>query len=130
EHVADPHTLLTRAAGWLTPLGRIHVVVPNGNSAHRLLGSLAGMMGKPTDLGEKDKANGHRRVYTWDSIKREVEGAGLEVLHMEGVLLKPFPGEGMNKLRKAERESLFFLAECCPKLCAEVYVECRPRESC
>ena len=129
EHVRNPRKLLRRATTWLRKGGRIHIAVPNGNSIHRLLGAMAGM-GRPTDLGETDKRNGHRRVYTWNSIKREVERAGLEVVHMEGVLLKPFTGEGMNKLTQRERAHLFKLAPCCPKLCAEVYVECRTRESC
>jgi len=130
EHVKNPRKLLRRAVTWLRDGGRIHIAVPNGNSVHRLLGAMAGMMGKPTDLGETDKRNGHRRVYTWDSIKREVERAGLELVHMEGVLLKPFPGARMNTLTEAERRRLFELAPSCPKLCAEVYVECRRRESC
>lgn len=139
EHVRKPRELLRRAACWLAANGTIHIAVPNGNSIHRLLGSLAGMMPAswmapslqcPTALGETDRRNGHRRVYTWGSIKREVEKAGLEVAHMEGVLVKPFPGEGMNKLSRHDRRRLFELASCCPELCAEVYVECRPRESC
>jgi len=129
EHVQEPQALLHKAFSWLTPNGRIHIAVPNGNSIHRLLGAMAGM-GKPTDLGETDKRNGHRRVYTWDSIREEVEGAGLEATHMEGVLLKPLPGPGMNKLTPEERQRLFELSSACPKLCAEVYVECRRRESC
>ena len=129
EHVEDPHALLAQAKTWLTPGGRLHVVVPNGNSIHRLLATVAGLMFAPTALGATDKRNGHRRTYTWEAIKREVRFAGLEVLHMEGILVKPFPGPGMNLLTEAERRRLFELAPACPELCAEVYVACRNLES-
>jgi SAM-dependent methyltransferase len=130
EHVQDPYLLLRRSAAWLRPGGRIHVVVPNGHSIHRLLGTMAGMLDLPTNLSDIDLATGHRRVYTWNSIRREVEGANLKVTHMQGVLLKPFPGSGMNHLSQGERLRLFELAACAEELCAEVYVECQPRESC
>ena len=129
EHVEDPHALLTQAKTWLAPGGRIHVVVPNGNSIHRLLATVAGLMFSPTALGATDKRNGHRRTYTWEAISREVRHAGLEIIHMEGILVKPFPGPGMNLLTEIERRRLFELAPACPKLCAEVYVVCRRPES-
>ena len=130
EHVEDPVQILRRAQGWLAPGGAIHIFVSNANSIHRLLGSLAGILGQPTDLSEPDQMIGHRRVHTWAMLQEEIETAGLEVVHMEGILVKPFPISGMDKLTEADIQRLFELAPCCPELCAEVYAECRRPESC
>jgi SAM-dependent methyltransferase len=88
EHVADPLALLERARDWLEPDGRLHVVVPNGLSLHRLVGVEMGLLADPLRLSESDRAQGHFRNYTIDALQTDVTAAGLVTLHWQGIFLK------------------------------------------
>ena len=68
--MADPVGVMRRIASWLLPGGRLHVVVPNSASLHRLLGVEMGILSAPDDLSERDKAYGHRRVYGHEARRR------------------------------------------------------------
>ena len=91
EHVAEPRAILARARGWLSPHGTIHLVVPNAESLHRRVGLRMGLLHDLTELNESDRAIGHRRVSTWDHLAEDIAAAGLRLVTMEGVLLKPLP---------------------------------------
>jgi trans-aconitate methyltransferase len=88
EHSADPVTLLRRARQWLAPSGRIHVVVPNGLSLHRLVGVELGLQPDPLSLTDSDRSQGHRRNYTIDSLRADLSAAELRITHWQGLFLK------------------------------------------
>ena len=88
EHVEDPVDILRRAARWMEPAGRIHIVVPNAESLHRYVGVSMGMLGTIKDLSESDVRIGHRRVYDVGALVADVRDAGLETLHWQGIFLK------------------------------------------
>jgi trans-aconitate methyltransferase len=88
EHIDDPVGLLRRCATWLAPLGRIHAVVPNGMSLHRLVGVAMGLQSAPLDLTPGDTAQGHVRNYTIETLQRDVASAGLAMEHWQGIFLK------------------------------------------
>jgi trans-aconitate methyltransferase len=88
EHSANPVQLLRRAGGWLEPGGRLHAVVPNGLSLHRLVGVEMGMLDEPLDLTDGDRAQGHVRNYTTEALHADIAAAGFEVAHSQGIFLK------------------------------------------
>jgi 2-polyprenyl-3-methyl-5-hydroxy-6-metoxy-1,4-benzoquinol methylase len=94
EHVEDSVRVLTRAAGWLKPRGRILIVVPHADSLHRRLAVCMGMQHSTDALGPTDHQMGHRRVYTVAHMEEDVRRAGLAVVRRRGTLLKPLP-QGM-----------------------------------
>lgn len=89
EHVEEPIVILKRAATWLAPEGRIHVIVPNALSLHRLAGVKMGLLPEPTALNEDDVRIGHRRVYTPEKLQADVAASGLRQIYKEGYFLKP-----------------------------------------
>jgi SAM-dependent methyltransferase len=95
EHTPDPVELLRRARMWLDPGGRFHAVVPNGLSLHRLVGVELGMLRDPLDLTEGDRAQGHVRNYTIESLRADVAAGGLDVRHSQGIFLKVVPNNRM-----------------------------------
>ena len=125
EHVASPVALLRQYAGFLTPGGAIHVTVPNAGSLHREVGVAMGILGKTTDLSERDVRIGHRRVYTLGLLRRHVREAGLRVDVVEGILLKPLSNAQMECLEPRLVEPLFAAGGNHAALCAEIYVQCR-----
>ena len=88
EHSSDPVDLLRRARSWLGPGGRVHIVVPNGHSLHRLIGVEMGLQADPLVLTDGDRAQGHQRNYTIDTLRADVVAAGLQVRHWQGLFLK------------------------------------------
>ena len=95
EHAADPEVVLRRCHGWLAPAGRLHVCVPNGLSLHRQVAVELGMLTLPWELNDQDRAQGHWRNYTIDTLLRDLRSAGWAVRHWEGIGLKPAPGPEM-----------------------------------
>ncbi|MEG1625777.1 class I SAM-dependent methyltransferase [Pseudomonas sp.] len=90
EHVENPQIILEKFKAYLAPGGRIFVSVPNGESLHRRFGHAAGLLDDMMALGSGDLELGHVRTYSLQSLTRELEAAGLQVVRKEGLFLKPF----------------------------------------
>jgi 2-polyprenyl-3-methyl-5-hydroxy-6-metoxy-1,4-benzoquinol methylase len=93
EHVAEPVALLDRTRAWLAPVGRLVVGVPNGYSFRRLAGVKMGLLREPSELSERDRTLGHRRVYTRESRFRYLHAAGLRPTGQGGVFFKPMSNQ-------------------------------------
>jgi len=89
EHVDKPVELLQRASAWLAPNGRLIAGVPNARSFHRLIAVKMGLLERPEQLNERDHTLGHRRVYSPETFRADIESAGLQVLTLGGVFFKP-----------------------------------------
>jgi 2-polyprenyl-3-methyl-5-hydroxy-6-metoxy-1,4-benzoquinol methylase len=127
EHVEDPAALLGRARRWVAPGGRLIAGVPNGLSFHRLVAVKMGLLPSPTSLNDRDRALGHRRVYTPESFRREVEEAGLRVLQEGGVFFKPLSNHQIqDQWNETMLEGFFLLGQDFPRNAAELFVVCEP----
>lgn len=125
EHVADPRALLGAARGWLEPEGRLIAGVPNAWSLHRLAAVHMGLLPEPTALNDRDHAVGHRRVYTPDALRADVEAAGLAVQHEGGVFLKPLSNAQMEGTwSEAMLEAFDQLGADFPRNAAEIFIVC------
>jgi trans-aconitate methyltransferase len=122
EHVVDPLKLLGRTRDWLAPDGRLHVIVPNGLSLHRLVGVEMGMLREPLDLSEGDRAQGHMRNYTIDSLCADMTAGSYQVVHWQGIFLKVLSNRQMlgwdwDLIRAIDR-----VGRRLPEHCAELYL--------
>ena len=75
-------------ASWLTPGGRLLIIVPNALSIHRRLGVQMGLLGSPYELNEADQLIGHKRVYDLTALKEHVEESGLKTVMSRSFTLK------------------------------------------
>jgi SAM-dependent methyltransferase len=95
EHYSDPVLLLERSRKWLTPNGRIHISVPNGESLHRQVAVAMGMQSTPTEVNPGDMSQGHLRNYSLDTLTSDVVSAGLKIVYSRGLFLKLVPNAMM-----------------------------------
>jgi 2-polyprenyl-3-methyl-5-hydroxy-6-metoxy-1,4-benzoquinol methylase len=124
EHLTDAVGLLGRAARWLDTGGKIHIIVPNARSLHRRLGVAMGMIPSCKALNERDRRVGHKRVYDFETIRRDVELAGLVVHELTGIFLKPLSNVQMESWQPELLNALYEVGKEMPELCAEIYVSC------
>lgn len=125
EHVEDPVGLLYRVKKWLAPEGRLFLGVPNGKSIHRLVAVKMGLLENPCQLNSRDHALGHRRVYTTDTFKIDIEKSGLNVLEIGGVYFKPLSNGQIQKHWTEEMILGFYeLGKDFPEFAAEIYAVC------
>ena len=101
EHVDDPVALLARMRSWITPQGRILIIVPNSESIHRRLAVLMGIQARLDSLGERDHLVGHQRVYSLAGLIADVRAAGLDVHSSRGFFFKPLPNSMMLQFSPA-----------------------------
>jgi 2-polyprenyl-3-methyl-5-hydroxy-6-metoxy-1,4-benzoquinol methylase len=95
EHVNEPVKLLKKMSGWLSPQGKIIIIVPNKESLHRQIAVLMGLIPSLDTLSERDNLVGHQRVYSLDTLENDVKAAGLSVVDKTGFFLKTLPNSMM-----------------------------------
>ena len=127
EHVADPVALLRRVRRWVRPAGRVILGVPNAHSIHRLAAVKMGLLDEPWQLNERDRALGHRRVYTWQGLAADIEHAGLELVERTGVFLKPLANSQIEAHWTPQMIRGFFeLGRDLPDHAADLVAVCSP----
>ena len=125
EHVDNPVDLLARVKGWAAPGGRLLLGVPNGHSIHRLAAVKMGLLKDPCELNSRDHVVGHRRVYTRETFRRDIEKAGLKVLELNGVLFKPVSNQQIQDHWNQEMiEGFYELGKDFPEYAAEISAVC------
>ena len=130
EHLDDPVLVLRRANAWLTGQGRLFVVVPNANAPSRQIAVQMGLIPFNSAVTDAERAHGHRRTYSLDTLERDVVGAGLRIVHRGGVFFKPLANYQFDKLVGGDVISDGYLEGCYrlgmhyPDLCASIFVVC------
>ena len=69
EHLDDPVACLDRIRNWLSPGGRLFIIVPNANAASRQIAVKMGLIESNQSVTEGEKAHGHRCTYSLDTFK-------------------------------------------------------------
>jgi 2-polyprenyl-3-methyl-5-hydroxy-6-metoxy-1,4-benzoquinol methylase len=131
EHLDDPVALLKRIRGWLAPAGKLFLVVPNANAASRQIAVGMGLISHNQAVTPGERAHGHRRTYSLDTLLSEVRQAGLNAISNGGILFK---GLANFQLDRAYKEGIidnsyfdgcYELGQRYPDLCASVFAVCQ-----
>lgn len=89
EHVIDPVALLQKAASFLNDDGVLIIHVPNAQAINRRLAVLMGTLESCEELSPFDlQIAGHRRSYSLQTLKEDVEKAGLKCESTGGIFYK------------------------------------------
>jgi 2-polyprenyl-3-methyl-5-hydroxy-6-metoxy-1,4-benzoquinol methylase len=135
EHLDDPTFVLRRIGGWLSDTGRLFVVVPNANAPSRQIAVQMGIVPFNSAITEAERAHGHRKTYSLDTLEREVLDGGLRIVHRGGVFFKPLANYQFDALMGGDVITPEYLEGCYrlgmhyPDLCASVYVVCEKEPS-
>lgn len=125
EHVKDPISVLKKAKNWLRKDGRIHIIVPNAKSLHRRIGQKLGIIKNLDDFSKLDKKIGHRRVYTKESLKKDIAKAKLKTVYEKGIFLKPLSYSQMSNWDKKILDAFFEIGKELPDYCSTIYFICK-----
>lgn len=101
EHVFDSVLILEKLKSLLAPEGIIFIVVPNANALSRQLAQKMRLIENLTDLTKNDLNHGHRRVYTYESLVRDIEKSSLKINKINGVVFKILADFQLNELLRS-----------------------------
>jgi len=90
EHVDEPVQLLSKFRVLLQHAGTFAITVPNAHALSRQLAVSMGLLDSIYELTENDRRHGHRRVYDWNTLERDVSAAGYDIVGRHGLALKLF----------------------------------------
>ena len=132
-HVLDASQLLQTLRGWLSERGLMFVVVPNARVLSRQLALHMGLVDDLYQLTENDRKHGHKRVYDRVTLRRQLEGAGFDVVSECGLMLKPLADFQMDQLYERgvlveeHIEGLFRLRLEYPDSASAIFCVCRAK---
>lgn len=98
EHVFDTASILRNIHGMMHAESLLFVTVPNRMALSRRLALEMGLVTSLSDLTANDHKHGHRRTYTFDTLRDEVMAAGFEVVSASGIVFKILADFQLNKL--------------------------------
>ena len=130
EHLDDPIGALKRTQTWLSPTGRLFVVVPNADAASRQIAVKMGLIETNNSVTAGELAHEHRCTYSLDTLEHVVRQAGLNIESRGGVFFKPFANFQFDLLLKNKVIDEGYLDGCYalgmqyPELTASIYVVC------
>lgn len=120
EHVEDPVESLKFLADLVKHEGLIFISGPNCMSLNRRAGYKMGTLDSYDKMAPKDYEVGHRRLYTVDMLRDHCDLAGLKVLSMKGMYLKPLSETQMIALGDDVVRAFYALGEDVPQYCASL----------
>ena len=115
EHVDNPQEILALMTSWLSSHGKIIIVVPNRNSIHRQLAVTMGLQPELDTLSSRDILVGHQRVYSFDTLRQDIEAANLVASEETGFFLKVLPNSMMLSYQVALINALNHISPQIPK---------------
>lgn len=120
EHVEHPVESLKYLAELVRHEGLIFISAPNCMSLNRRAGYKMGILENYEKMAPKDFEVGHRRLYTVAMLRDHCEQAGLKVLSMKGIYLKPLSESQMIALGDDAVRAFYALGEEIPEYCASL----------
>ena len=120
EHVENPIDALKSLSHLVKDEGLIFISCPNCMSLNRRAGYKMGLLKSYDQMAPKDYEVGHRRLYTVDMLRDHCSQAGLKVLSMKGMYLKPLSEAQMIHLGDEALRAFYALGEDVPHLCASL----------
>ncbi|MDD5297983.1 MAG: GNAT family N-acetyltransferase [Rhodocyclaceae bacterium] len=130
EHFDDPVAGLARIRSFLSPGGRLFVVVPNAHAASRQIAVKMGLITHNAAVTEAEFRHGHRITYAFDTLERDARLAGLRIEARGGIFFKPLANFQFDMAMSSGLATPEYLEGCYqlgfqyPDLCASIFLVC------
>lgn len=131
EHIDDPVAVLKRINDeWLSDTGRFFLVCPNANAPSRQIAVKMGLISHNSAVTFAEKEHGHRITYTLDTLERDANAAGLNVVYRTGIFFKALANFQWDRLLQTDIISKSYLDGCYalghhyPDLCSSIFLLC------
>jgi 2-polyprenyl-3-methyl-5-hydroxy-6-metoxy-1,4-benzoquinol methylase len=130
EHIDVPVKALAHIRQWLSPSGRLFVVVPNAQAASRQIAVKMGLIESNNSVTEGERNHGHRCTYSMDTLEHDVRSAGLQVESRGGIFFKPFANFQFDAMLNHKVIDQGYLDGCYalgmqyPELTASIFIVC------
>ena len=130
EHLDNPVKALARIRRWLSPTGRLFVVVPNADAASRQIAVKMGLIDTNNSVTTGELEHGHRCTYSMNTLEYDVRQSGLNIISRGGVFFKPLANFQFDLLLKNKIIDQGYLDGCYalgmqyPELSASIYLVC------
>jgi len=121
EHIENRIEVIFKLKNFLADNGRMHIVVPNALSLHRLIGAEMGLLDSPYDFTEADIRSNHVIVYDFNLLKKDIKAANLNILCMEGIQLKPMTDFQLSSFPREYFDALDSISYLFNEYCSEIY---------
>lgn len=131
EHLDNPQEILRKVSTWLSDKGVLYLVCPNANAPSRQIAVKMGLISHNFAVTPAEKAHGHRKTYSLDTLEMETINTGLTVAHRGGIFFKALANFQFDKLMGGDVVSKGYLDGCYklgmlyPDLCASIYLICK-----
>jgi len=131
EHIDNPVDVLKRINDeWLSDSGRFFLVCPNANAPSRQIAVKMGLISHNSGITQAEKEHGHKITYTLDTLERDVNAAGLKVVHRSGIFFKALANFqwdmllGTDVISPEYLEGCYELGQQYPDLCSSIFLMC------
>jgi 2-polyprenyl-3-methyl-5-hydroxy-6-metoxy-1,4-benzoquinol methylase len=132
EHITDPVTVLKKINDeWLSDTGVFFLVCPNANAPSRQIAVKMGLITHNSAVTPAEKEHGHQITYTLDTLERDAQLAGLNVIHRSGIFFKALANYQWDQLLNTDIISKEYLNGCYklgqqyPDLCSSIMLVCK-----
>jgi 2-polyprenyl-3-methyl-5-hydroxy-6-metoxy-1,4-benzoquinol methylase len=131
EHLDDPVAVMRRINDeWLSDDGRFFLVCPNANAPSRQIAVRMGLISHNAAVTPAEAEHGHRCTYTLDTLERDANAAGLNVVHRSGIFFKALANFqwdrllGTDIISREYLEGCYKLGQVYPDLCSSIFLMC------
>lgn len=134
HEVEEPQKLLKAVYSICSFDTVVHINVPNAYSVHRLLAEKMGLIENIHDLSNLQKTMQRNRVYDFETLAKEVEKAGFEVIEKGSYFPKLLSASQMEKMLKEKiiSEKIFQgldkMIEYFPDNGSEIYIQVKKKQ--
>jgi 2-polyprenyl-3-methyl-5-hydroxy-6-metoxy-1,4-benzoquinol methylase len=132
EHTTNPVTILKKINNeWLSDNGVFFLVCPNANAPSRQIAVKMGLITHNSAVTSAEKEHGHQITYTLETLERDAQLAGLNVIHRSGIFFKALANFQWDMLLNTDIISKEYLDGCYklgqqyPDLCSSIMLVCK-----
>ena len=105
----DKNAILNKIKTGMDSSSKFHIISPNNESFHRLLGLEMNLINDLEEQSVRDKSVSAKQDLNWDKLRKLLIDAGFNILKEEGILFKLFENKKMSSLDSNMVSALFNL---------------------